>query len=241
MFALSRNGTKLTCKRLESTRSDFMIDLHTHTTLSDGEVLPSELVRMAEIAGYKAIALTDHADSGTMETVLMQIVKLAKKLNSVKRETSIKILPGVEITHVPPPLIPELAQEARSLGAKIVVVHGESPVEPVQPGTNLAGLESDIDILAHPGLIRDEEVKLAKEKGIYLEISARKGHCLTNGRVVVLARKYQARMVIDTDAHSPTELLSKDRRRKVGLGAGLTEEELETVIQNSVDLVNRRF
>ncbi len=122
-----------------------------------------------------------------------------------------------------------------------MVVHGESPVEPVQPGTNLAGLQSDIDILAHPGLIQDEEVKLAKEKDICLEISARKGHCLANGRVVVLARKYQAKMVIDTDAHSPAELLSEDRRRKVGLGAGLTEEELKTVIQNSADLVNRRF
>ena len=218
-----------------------MIDLHTHTTLSDGEVLPSELIRRAEIAGYEAIALTDHVDSGTMQTVLVQIVKLAQDLNSAKRETSIKILPGVEITHVPPSLIPELAREARKLGAKIVVVHGESPVEPVQPGTNLAGLQSDIDILAHPGLIKDDEVKLARERNIYLEISARKGHCLANGHVVVLARKYQTKMVIDTDAHSPTELLSEDRRRKVGLGAGLTEDELKVVIQNSVDLVNKRF
>lgn len=218
-----------------------MIDLHTHTTLSDGELLPSELVRRAEIAGYEAIALTDHVDSGTMELVLKQIVKSAGDLNSAKRETSIKILPGVEITHVPPSLIPELAREARKLGAKIVVVHGESPVEPVQPGTNLAGLQSDIDILAHPGLIQDEEVKLAAEKRICLEISARKGHCLANGRVVVLARKYQAKMVIDTDAHSPAELLSEDRRRKVGLGAGLTEEEFKVVIQNSLDLVNKRF
>lgn len=218
-----------------------MIDLHTHTTLSDGGILPSELVRRAEIAGYEAIALTDHVDSGTMEIVLKQIVRLAQDLNSSKRESSIKILPGVEITHVPPPLIAYLAKKARDLGAKIVVVHGESPVEPVQPGTNLSALQSDVDILAHPGMISEEEVKLAKEKGIYLELSARKGHCLTNGRLVVLARKYRAKLVINTDAHTPRELLSEDLRRKVGLGAGLTEEEFRIVIQNSVDLVKKRF
>ncbi len=218
-----------------------MIDLHTHTTLSDGDVLPSELVRRAEIGGYKAIALTDHVDSGTMESVLNQLVRLAGHLNSAKCEAKIKVLPGVEITHMPPSLIPELAQEARKLGAKIVVVHGESPVEPVFPGTNLFALQSDIDILAHPGLITDEEVKLAKEREIHLEISARKGHCLTNGRLVMLARKYHAKLVINTDAHTPRELLNEELRRKVGLGAGLTEEELIKVIQNSAELVNKLF
>jgi putative hydrolase len=218
-----------------------MIDLHTHTTLSDGGVLPAELVRRAEIAGYEAIALTDHVDSGSMEVVLKQIVKLAHDLNSSKRDSPIKVLPGVEITHVPPSLIPDLAKKARDMGAKIVVVHGESPVEPVQPGTNLSALHSDIDILAHPGMISEEEVRLAKEKGICLELSARKGHCLTNGRVVVLARKHQAKMVINTDAHTPRELLTEDLRKKVGMGAGLTEGEFKETIQNSVDLVKRRF
>lgn len=128
---------------------------------------------------------------------------------------------------------------ARNLGAKIVVVHGEAPVEPVYPGTNPFALQSDIDILAHPGMIREEEVKLAKTREIYLEISARKGHCLTNGRLVMLARKYQAKLVINTDAHKPDELLSEDLLSKVGLGAGLTEEELKEVFQNSVELVEK--
>ncbi len=215
-----------------------MIDLHTHTVLSDGAVLPAELVRYAEISGYEAIALTDHVDSGTMETVLKQLIKVAEDLN---RQGNIKVLPGVEITHMPPALIPEMAKEARKLGAKIVVVHGESPVEPVCPKTNLSALQSDIDILAHPGMIKEEEVKLAEKRGIYLELSARKGHCLTNGRLVMLARKYQAKLVINTDAHTSGELFSKDILRKVSLGAGLTEEEFKEVLQNSVELVKKRF
>ncbi|MCK4426843.1 MAG: histidinol phosphate phosphatase domain-containing protein [candidate division Zixibacteria bacterium] len=215
-----------------------MIDLHTHTVLSDGALIPAELVRRAEINGYDAIGLTDHVDSGTMEIVLSQLIKASKDLNG---QGGIKVLPGVEITHMPPSLIPELAEQARKLGAKIVVVHGESPVEPVAPKTNWFALQSDIDILAHPGMITEEEVQMAKEKGTYLEISARRGHCLANGRLVSLARKHGAKLIINTDAHEPKELFTLDLIKKVGLGAGLTEEELQKVFQNSEELVNKRF
>jgi histidinol phosphatase-like PHP family hydrolase len=215
-----------------------MIDLHTHTILSDGALIPAELVRLAEIAGYKAIALTDHVDSGNMEPILKQVIRVAEDLN---RQDGIKVLPGVEITHMPPPLIPDMAKAARKLGAQMVVVHGESPVEPVRSQTNLFALRSDIDILAHPGMIIEEEVRLAKERGIYLELSARKGHSLTNGRLAALARNLRAKLVINTDAHTGRELFSSDLLRKVGLGAGLTEDELEQVFQNSAELVEKRF
>jgi len=215
-----------------------MIDLHTHTILSDGALIPAELVRLAEIAGYEAIALTDHVDSGNMESILRQVIKVAQDLN---RQCGIKVLPGVEITHMPPPLIPEMAKAARGLGAKIVVVHGESPVEPVRPQTNLSALRSDVDILAHPGLINEEEIKLAEEMGVYLELSARKGHSLTNGRLVGLARHVGAKLVINTDAHTGSDLFSADSLKKVGLGAGLTEQELEQAFRNSAELVEKRF
>jgi putative hydrolase len=214
-----------------------MIDLHTHTVLSDGLVLPAELVRHAQIAGYQAIALTDHVDSGSLELILKQSIRLAEKLNSLGQ---IRVLAGVEITHMPPALIPEMATEARKMGARIVVVHGESPVEPVCPGTNRAAIESDIDILAHPGMITDEEILLAQRKGICLELSARKGHSLTNGRLAALARKHNANLIMNTDAHKPGELFSPELLRKVGLGAGLTETEFERALKNSADLVAKR-
>lgn len=214
-----------------------MIDLHTHSVLSDGELLPAELARRAYVAGYKALAITDHVDSGNLALVLAQLIKVSKDLNKYMK---IKVLPGVEITHVPPQQIPELAGLARKLGAKIIVVHGESPVEPVISGTNSAGLESDIDILAHPGLITEREIKLAKKRGIYLELSARRGHSLTNGYVAKLARKFGAKLVINTDAHSSSELFTKEILRKVGLGAGLSEKEFRGVLENSLSLVRKR-
>jgi histidinol phosphatase-like PHP family hydrolase len=56
-----------------------------------------------------------------------------------------------------------------------------------------------------------------------------------------LARKHKARLVINTDAHNGGELFSQDLFRKVGLGSGLTEEELEVVVENARQLANKRF
>ena len=54
-------------------------------------------------------------------------------------------------------------------GAEIVVVHGETIVEPVIKGTNWSAVNCpEVDILAHPGLITVEEVEIAKYNDIAL-------------------------------------------------------------------------
>jgi histidinol phosphatase-like PHP family hydrolase len=113
----------------------------------------------------------------------------------------------------------------------VVVVHGESPVEPVAPGTNRAALECpDVDILAHPGLITEEEAALAASNGTVLEITARGGHNITNGHVVRVARHAGAKLVINTDAHVPSDFMDQSRARVVALGAGLMPDEAETAL-----------
>jgi histidinol phosphatase-like PHP family hydrolase len=89
-------------------------------------------------------------------------------------------------------------------------------------------------------LITEKEIKLAKKRGIYLELSARRGHSLTNGYVAKLAMKFGAKLVINTDAHSSSELFTKEILRKVGLGAGLSEKEFKGVLENSLSLVRKR-
>lgn len=213
-----------------------MIDLHTHSLFSDGELLPAELIRRAVAAGYKAIAITDHIDQSNIETVVQNVVKVQKAL---KDYVSITIIPGVEITHVPPPLISSLVKQARSLGAKLVVVHGETLVEPVVPGTNKAAIEAGADILAHPGLISDDDLRYAKEKGIILEITSRKGHSLSNGHVAKKALAIGVPLVINTDTHSPCDLIDISTARKILLGAGIAENLIESVFENSKTLVEK--
>lgn len=205
-----------------------MIDLHTHTTFSDGELIPSELVRRAEMRGYTAIGITDHVDFTNIEHVLSCI----SKIRSLQDLLEIRILPGVELTHVPPPKIAPLVTLARRLGAEVVVVHGESPVEPVRPGTNRAALEAGVDILAHPGFITLEEAELARENCVCLEITSRAGHNITNGHVARMARQAGARMVVDTDAHSPDDLIDSDRAVQIAVGAGLSHEEGSRIVRD---------
>lgn len=213
-----------------------MIDLHTHTLFSDGDLLPAELVRRAEEIGYEAIALTDHADSSNLDWIVPRLVQVCRDLN---RHRPIRAVPGIELTHLPPEMIPAMVKEARGLGAQIVVVHGETVVEPVPPGTNREAIEAGADILAHPGLITKEEVLRAKEKNVLLEITVRKGHSLGNGHVARLAKKIGARLVLNTDTHTPNNLITRNFALKVVMGAGLEAEDLERMLENSRGFLSR--
>lgn len=215
-----------------------MIDLHTHSIFSDGELIPSELVRRAKVAGYRAIAITDHTDHSNIDIIIPALLKVCDKLSGAY---SLRVLPGVELTHVPPEYIRELAIDARGLGAKIIVVHGETIAEPVIQGTNLAALNAPIDILAHPGLLTEEEARLAALNSIYLEVTTRKGHSLTNGHVVRLARDAKAALVINTDTHSPQDLTGRESAMRIALGAGMTEKEALEVFRNSETIVSKYF
>jgi histidinol phosphatase-like PHP family hydrolase len=213
-----------------------MIDLHTHSIFSDGELIPFELVRRAEAIGYKAIAITDHVDSSNIDFVIPRVVNALKK---IKNLVSIEVIPGAEITHAPPSIIPDLVKEARNLGAKIVIVHGETLVEPVIKGTNRAAIEANTDILAHPGLISEEDLLLAKEKGVTLEITSRKGHSLSNGHVAQEAIKFGVPLCINTDAHSPSDLITIEFATKILLASGIKENRIPSVFEQSLSIIQR--
>lgn len=212
-----------------------MIDLHTHSLLSDGALLPSELVRRAYVAGYKAIGITDHVDSSNIDFVVPRIVKASRALNSSK----IRVVPGVELTHVPPKDFADLIKYARVNGIKLVIIHGETIAEPVIAGTNSCALECNIDILAHPGLITLKDAKLAAKRGIYLELTSKKGHSLTNGHVARIAVQAKARLIFNTDAHNPEDLISYDFAQSIILGCGLTESEAHELFKNSKKLLEK--
>ncbi len=216
-----------------------MIDLHTHSFLSDGQLCPAELVQRAKDKGYKVLAITDHIDSSNLDLVVPRIAKFCQEINGLAR--GIRVIPGAELTHLPPASIEKLTRRAREKGAKLILVHGETIMEPVPKGTNRAALNAGIDILAHPGIISEEEARLAKQKGIYLEISSRRGHSLTNGWVAKLAKQTGAKLVLNTDTHSPEDLITLEEARKVLQGAGLSFEEIEDVLRNSEELAERVF
>lgn len=211
-----------------------MVDLHTHSLLSDGELVPSELARRAYVKGYKVIGISDHADFTNFERIANSIIKIMGK-----NLWGIDVVPGIELTHIPCKHLKEVIRRVRDLGVVYVIVHGETIVEPVEEGTNRAAILGGCDILAHPGIIDEEDVILARERGVLLEISARKGHSLGNGRVASLAKKHGAKLIFGSDAHSPNDLVDESFARRVVLGAGLGEDDFLMMQRNAMELVKK--
>jgi predicted metal-dependent phosphoesterase TrpH len=66
-----------------------MIDLHTHSTASDGKLTPAELIRYAKRTGIEVIALTDHDTLSGLEEAAAEASRIG-----------IEFIPGVEISAV---------------------------------------------------------------------------------------------------------------------------------------------
>ena len=205
-----------------------MFDLHTHTYASDGVLGFAELARRCRVAGYRGLVISDHCDHGNLEAALGQLLKFCATAN--RDYGDMTILPGCELTHVPPPLLAELVKEARRLGAAFVLVHGETITEPVEPGTNRAAIEAGVDVLAHPGIIAREDAALAAKRGVRLEISGRKGHGLANGHVCRLAQETGAFLCYGSDGHVPGDYLDRKNALLVLRGAGLTPAEADDLL-----------
>ncbi len=214
------------------------IDLHMHSLFSDGELLPSELARRALKLNHEVIAITDHVDYYNIE----EIPKIQSAIDDINSNWDITVVLGAEVTHAPIESIDGIAKRAKQLGAKIVVVHGETLNEPVTPGTNMAAVKSKyVDILGHPGLITREEAELALKNDIYLEISARKGHCLGNGHVASMAREVGNKLLVDTDTHSPDDLITFEKSYEIARGAGLSDEEaMKAIVDNPRELLKSK-
>ncbi|MEO0947627.1 MAG: PHP domain-containing protein, partial [Cyanobacteria bacterium J06641_5] len=72
-----------------------MLELHCHTTFSDGTLTPTELVGAAAAAGVRALAITDHDTLGGWSEA--QAAATALKAD---RAVELEIVPGVELSTV---------------------------------------------------------------------------------------------------------------------------------------------
>jgi 3',5'-nucleoside bisphosphate phosphatase len=63
------------------------VDLHTHSTASDGELGPAELVKLAVERGLNTIALTDHDSAAGIDAAMF-----------ASGGTALEVIPGVELS-----------------------------------------------------------------------------------------------------------------------------------------------
>ena len=216
-------------------------DFHTHTSLSDGDLSPIELIRRASVNNYRAVALTDHASPGSFERIIRETIEVCALARSY---WDILAIPGVELTHVPPQAISEVAKKAKEMGAWLVVVHGETSAEPVAKGTNLAAVQSPyVDILAHPGLITIEEASLAAQNNIFLELTSRSGHSASNAHVASVSQQTKARLLVNSDAHDESNLLTPSLLESILRQANVNQRQHRQILDRNplllIDKVNK--
>lgn len=215
-----------------------LYDFHSHTFHSDGVLSPMELIRRAAVNGYTVLAITDHMATGSLARVIQEV---SRDCELARAHWNILAVPGVELTHLPHKAINEAAREAKELGAWLVVVHGESPIEPVEEGTNLAAVKSSyVDILAHPGHLTPQVAKLAAKNEVFIEITARRGHCITNSHVARVAGEAGALMLVNSDAHEEDDLLTSELAKDILRQAGISNRKFKQILEhNPLKLIQR--
>jgi histidinol phosphatase-like PHP family hydrolase len=216
-----------------------LYDFHTHTFLSDGSLSAMELIQRACVAGYGAIGITDHVGPGSLARVLSEI---KQDCALARAHWDIMAIPGVELTHIPPAAIPELARRAKELGASLVVVHGETLSEPVIRGTNLAAVQCRyVDILAHPGTLSAEEATSASNNGVFIEITTRKSHRQSNAEIAKAATLAGALVLVNSDAHDPEDLLNLELATATAHAAGIHDSLLAGALERNPALLLERI
>ena len=213
-------------------------DFHAHTFLTDGVASATDMWFAADRLEHRLLAITDHVALNDPRPLLDRLHEEARAYADGPMLT----LVGVEISMVPPRHIDAVARSARRAGAEIVIVHGETLDEVVPPGTNRAAIDCrEVDLLAHPGLLAPADAELAHDHGTFLELSGRAVHSLTNGHVARVAAAARAPVVVDSDAHRTSELLSIERAEQIARGAGLAGSDLLEALGSAPEALVRRL
>lgn len=184
-----------------------MVDFHVMLsagTVSGGMDAASAL-RYASLAGLRFVGLTMISDGSD----LARVRDVAAHVRRLSLYADMEARVGVELHHVPPALLPDTVREARECGAEIVLVHGETLCDQVEPGTNFAAVEAGADIIAHPGLIDEKCAEFAAERGVALEFTSCPRHGLANAHVADLALRFGCLLVRGSAARGASELTTR--------------------------------
>lgn len=208
------------------------VDFQNHSTISDGALSPLELIAHARSNGVRGIVLTEHVYLKRVESIMEEILQAVEQAHG----SDILLIPGAEVSLVPPDKICEVAARAKQAGAKFVTVHGESLMGGTPSGTNLAAAQCEyVDMIGHPGFLDEQTAKSAAQNNIFVELSGRAPHSLTNGHVARMAQKFGVGLLVNSDTHRAEDLLTPQRAIDVARGAGLSEDEVYRALVTNVE------
>ncbi len=214
---------------------DIKGDLHVHSDWDGGVNSIESLAKAAIISGYEYLGISDHTkflriERGLDEKKLAQRNKEIDKINTRLRQgfggqAKFRILKGCEANILNDGSIDIKDETLKELDFVIAGIHSsfKMPKEKMTERMINAMRNPHVDIISHPtGRIlkkRDEYeidfdkiLKVARETGTILEISAWHERLDLNDKNIRKAKDAGVKMVINTDAHQ------KDQLRFIELG-----------------------
>lgn len=199
-------------------------------------------LRYAALAGLRCAGLVFTSDGGNFS----RVAQLAAQVRRLSLYANVEAWLGVELSHVPPALLPDAVREAREAGAAFVMVYGETLSDQVEQGSNFAAIDAGADIVSHPGLLDAEAAAFAAEKGVALEFTSCPRHALTNAHTARMALEYGVPLVRGSAATCAQELTSRAFWPMVVkgadvFGAGEKGSKLLELLRKSEETLVRRL
>jgi DNA polymerase (family 10) len=204
------------------TFADLRGDLHMHTTATDGRADAETMARAARAAGLSYIAITDHSQALAMANGLDEHAALAhagqvRALNG--RVDGLTLLAGIECD-IRPDGTMDLADDCLAqLDIVIGSIHSAFKQDESQMTDRLLRAIACpwVDVIAHPtgrAIMRrdgyrfriDEVLGAAASAGVALEINGQPDRLDLDEHHARLARDRGVKLIVDSDAHSPTAL-----------------------------------
>ena len=209
---------------------------------AEGGLNAASALHYAALAGLRFAALVLPGDGSDFS----RLAALAETVRTYSLYANVEARTGVELRHVPPPLLPSAVREARRAGAELVLVHGETLADQVAEGTNFAAIEAGADIIAHPGLIDAKTAAFAAEKGVALEFTSCPKHALTNAHTAAMALRFGCPLVRGSAARKARDITTRTFWPRVIQGAdvfdnGENNGSLLELLRKSEETLIRRL
>jgi DNA polymerase (family 10) len=205
------------------TLTDIHGDLHMHTTETDGSNSIREMAEAAFARGLKYIAITDHSKNLAMTNGMddkraLQHVKHIREVDA-EMEGRIRVLAGVEVDILGEGELDLADETLAEMDIVVASVHSrfDQPVEQMTERILRAMENPNVRILGHPtgrkvlkrdpyAVHIDTILKKAAELGVAVEHNANPARADLNDLHLRMAKQHGCKIVVNTDAHSTTEL-----------------------------------
>ena len=202
---------------------DILGDLHTHTNHSDGSASIIEMAQAAKGIGRKYLGITDHSKSEYIARG-MDDRKFAKHFGEIDKVNDkidgIILLKSGEIDILKDGSLDLSRKTIDAMDYRLASVHQNLNMDKESMTKRIIkAIESgNVDILAHPtdrminirGPISfdlDAVFQAAQDNGVMLEIDGNPGRLDLNDENIIKAKDYKVMFSIDTDSHSPSDLM----------------------------------